>query len=102
MDGLSPLAQAQALADEASFDFAMGDEALALQKLAQAVALDPTNFAAWLAKAEVHFALRQWDEALRAGDSLENGCKRLVGMANEKGGHDNVTVILGRARPAGA
>ena len=68
MDGLSPLAQAQALADEASFDFAMGDEALALQKLAQAVALDPTNFAAWLAKAEVHFALRQWDEALRAGE----------------------------------
>ena len=46
----------------------MGDEALALQKLAQAVALDPTNFAAWLAKAEVHFALRQWDEALRAGE----------------------------------
>lgn len=41
-------------------------------------------------------------EAVRAIDDLDGGCKRLVTMANEKGGHDNVTVILGRARPAGS
>ncbi|CAK0747943.1 hypothetical protein WCLP8_1850014 [uncultured Gammaproteobacteria bacterium] len=29
--------------------------------------------------------------AARGIDNLDSGCKRLVGMANEKGGHDNVT-----------
>jgi Tfp pilus assembly protein PilF len=68
MDKASPKQSAIALVDEATFDFAMGNEVGALQKLEQAVALDPQNFAAWLAKAEVHFALRQWDAALQAGE----------------------------------
>ena len=68
MDAVSPAAQALALAEEASFDFALGDEPAALLKLAQAVALDSTCFEAWLAKAEVHFAAGQYDEALAAGE----------------------------------
>ena len=60
--------RAQALSAEASFDFAVGDEAAALVKLATAVQLEPACFEAWLAKAEVHFALRQLDDALQAGE----------------------------------
>ena len=60
--------RAQALSAEASFDFAVGDEAAALVKLATAVQLEPACFEAWLAKAEVHFASGQYDEALAAGE----------------------------------
>jgi len=38
---------------------------------------------------------------LRDGGDLAALCKRLVDLANEKGGHDNVTVVLARARPVG-
>jgi len=69
MESATPLGRAQALADEASFDFAVGDEAAALAKLAEAVRIAPTCFEAWLAKAEVHFASRQLDEALAAGEA---------------------------------
>ncbi len=65
----TPAQQAQALTEAAAFDFALGEDAVALTKLTQAVQLDPECFAAWLAKAEVHFALRQWDEALQAGET---------------------------------
>lgn len=68
MSDSSSRTRALALADEASFDFAMGDEAAALAKLTTAVAADPACFEAWLAKAEVHFASRQFDEALAAGE----------------------------------
>jgi tetratricopeptide (TPR) repeat protein len=68
MSSADPAARAQALAEAAAFDFALGDEAAALAKLAEAVALDPGCFEAWLAKAEVHFARRQLDEALAAGN----------------------------------
>lgn len=60
--------RAQALSAEAAFDFAVGDELAALAKLAEAVQVEPACFEAWLAKAEVHFALRQLDEALAAGE----------------------------------
>mgnify|MGYP003852506229 CR=1 FL=1 len=68
MSDPTPSARALALAEEASFDFAIGDEAGALAKLAAAVAADPACFEAWLAKAEVHFAAGQYDEALAAGE----------------------------------
>jgi len=64
----TPSARALALAEAASFDFAVGDEAGALAKLTEAVKADPACFEAWLAKAEVHFAARQFDEALAAGE----------------------------------
>lgn len=68
MDTRTPAERALGLAEEASFDFAVGDEAAALAKLAEAVRLAPDCFEAWLAKAEVHFAVRQFDEALAAGE----------------------------------
>lgn len=68
MSDSSPSARALALADEAAFDFAMGDEASALTKLQDAVSADPACFEAWLAKAEVHFASGHYDEALAAGE----------------------------------
>ena len=68
MDSDSPVNRALALAEEAAFDFALGDETAALSKLTAAVALDANCFAAWLAKAEVHFALHHYDEALAAGE----------------------------------
>lgn len=68
MEPVAPAARALALAEAASFDFAVGDEPAALAKLAEAVAVDPACFEAWLAKAEVHFAQRQFDEALAAGE----------------------------------
>ncbi len=68
MSDPTPSARALALAEEASFDFAVGDEPGALAKLAAAVAADPACFEAWLAKAEVHFAAGQYDDALAAGE----------------------------------
>ncbi len=68
MSETSPHVRALALAEAAAFDFAVGDEAAALAKLQAAVAADPDCFEAWLAKAEVHFALRQFDDALAAGE----------------------------------
>lgn len=68
MEPVAPAARALALAEAASFDFAIGDEPAALAKLAEAVEVDPTCFEAWLAKAEVHFASRQLDDALAAGE----------------------------------
>ncbi|MDP4658536.1 MAG: tetratricopeptide repeat protein, partial [Opitutales bacterium] len=68
MSDPTPSARALALAEEASFDFAIGDEAGALAKLAAAVVADPACFEAWLAKAEVHFAAGQYDAALAAGE----------------------------------
>jgi serine/threonine protein phosphatase PrpC len=37
---------------------------------------------------------------LRAGGSAESACRRLIGMALERGGEDNVTVLVGRTRGA--
>jgi Flp pilus assembly protein TadD len=68
MEPVAPAARALALSEAASFDFAVGDEPAALAKLAEAVEVDPTCFEAWLAKAEVHFASRQLDDALAAGE----------------------------------
>jgi len=64
--------RAQALTNDAAFDFAVGDETGALTKLNEAVALAPDFFEAWLAKAEVHFAQRQFDDALQAGEMALN------------------------------
>ena len=59
--------ETQSLVDEATFDFTMGDHAAALEKLNQAVKLDPACFAAWHAMAEVQFDQQHYDEALQAG-----------------------------------
>jgi protein phosphatase len=42
---------------------------------------------------------RGLEEALRLGGSLAEMCERLVALAEERGGPDNITVILGRVEP---
>ena len=64
----------QALVDEATFDFTMGEHDAALGKLNKAVELDPACFAAWHAMAEIHFDRDELDKALEAG-SIAVGLK---------------------------
>jgi protein phosphatase len=44
------------------------------------------------------------DELLEfaSGPDLSEGCKRAIALANARGGHDNITVILARMQPQGA
>ncbi len=58
----------QTLIEDATADYALGDTALALEKLARATAAAPTSFEAWHALAEVHFSVRQLDAALSAAE----------------------------------
>jgi tetratricopeptide (TPR) repeat protein len=56
------------LVEEATFDFTMGENEEALRKLRLAIELDNGCFDAWHAMAEVYFSMRQWDDALAAGE----------------------------------
>ena len=58
----------QALIDDATFDYTMGEIDSALTKLDRATAANPDSFAAWHAKAEISFGARRFDEALRAAE----------------------------------
>lgn len=58
----------QALIDDATFDYTMGESDAALQKLARATTAAPESFAAWHALAEINFSLRRLDAALAAGE----------------------------------
>jgi cytochrome c-type biogenesis protein CcmH/NrfG len=63
-----PNTDIQALVDDATFDFTMGDHTAALEKLTRAIEQAPDTFAAWHALAEVNFSLRRFDDALRAAE----------------------------------
>jgi predicted Zn-dependent protease len=58
----------QALIDDATFDYTMGESDAALQKLARATVAAPDSFAAWHALAEINFSLRRLDAALAAAE----------------------------------
>jgi predicted Zn-dependent protease len=58
----------QALIDDATFDYTMGESDAALQKLARATVAAPESFAAWHALAEINFSLRRLDAALAAAE----------------------------------
>lgn len=58
----------QALIDDATFDYTMGESDAALQKLARATTAAPESFAAWHALAEINFSLRRLDAALAAAE----------------------------------
>lgn len=58
----------QTLIEDATADYALGDTAPALEKLARATATVPHSFEAWHALAEVNFSLRQLDAALAAAE----------------------------------
>lgn len=56
------------LVEDATLDFALGENETALQKLGEAVRLNPDSFEAWHAITEIHFSMRQLDEALEAAE----------------------------------
>lgn len=58
----------QALIEDATFDFTMGDDSSAVTKLEEALAIDSESFEAWHALAEVHFSARRFQEALTAAE----------------------------------
>ncbi len=58
----------QTLIEDATADYALGDNDSALAKLGQATAAAPDSFEAWHALAEVNFSLRRLDAALAAAD----------------------------------
>jgi predicted Zn-dependent protease len=58
----------QTLIEDATADYACGDEARALERLAEAVAAAPESFEAWHALAEVNFSVRRLDDALAAAE----------------------------------
>ena len=58
----------QSLIEEATADYAMGDNEPALEKLGRATTAAPDSFEAWHALAEVNFSLRRLDAALTAAE----------------------------------
>lgn len=58
----------QALIEDATFDYTMGDNDAALAKLGRATREVPASFEAWHALAEIAFSLRRFDEALAAAE----------------------------------
>ena len=59
-------AEIQTLIEDATFDYAMGDNDTALAKLGRAAAAAPDSFEARHALAEINFSLRRLDAALFA------------------------------------
>lgn len=58
----------QAIIDDATFDYTMGDVDQAIAKLNAAAESAPDSFAVWHALAEIHFSRRKLDDALRAAE----------------------------------
>lgn len=58
----------QSLIEDATADYAMGENDAALAKLTRATAAAPASFEAWHALAEVNFSTRRLDDALAAGE----------------------------------
>ncbi len=56
------------LVEEATFDYTMGDHAAALEKLERALQADADCFEAWHAKTEIHFSLREFENARLAAE----------------------------------
>ncbi len=62
----------QALIEDATADYALGNSGAALEKLMRATEEAPESFEAWHALAEVNFSLRRLDEALKAGEKAHD------------------------------
>lgn len=58
----------QTLIEDATADYAIGDNDAALAKLGRATGAAPESFEAWHALAEVNFSLRRLDPALTAAE----------------------------------
>lgn len=62
----------QALIEDATYDFTMGEDAAAVAKLEQATAERADSPEAWHALAEVHFGARRFSEALAAAEKAHS------------------------------
>jgi len=58
----------QTLIEDATADYALGENDTALEKLGRATTAAPESFEAWHALAEVNFSLRRLDAALAAAE----------------------------------
>ncbi|HVU33348.1 MAG TPA: hypothetical protein VHE61_07930 [Opitutaceae bacterium] len=58
----------QTLIEDATADYALGENEAAIAKLERATAAAPQSFEAWHALAEVNFSLRRLDGALTAAE----------------------------------
>lgn len=58
----------QTLIEDATADYALGENDTALEKLGRATTAAPDSFEAWHALAEVNFSLRRLDAALAAAE----------------------------------
>lgn len=58
----------QNLIEDATADYALGDTAVAVEKLTRATSEAPASFEAWHALAEVQFSQRHLDAALAAAE----------------------------------
>lgn len=58
----------QALIEDATLDYTLGETAAAVEKLERATAAVPASFEAWHALAEIEFSQRRLDQALRAAE----------------------------------
>jgi Tfp pilus assembly protein PilF len=59
--------EVKTMVEDATLDFALGENETALAKLRKAVQLEPDSFEAWHALTEIHFSMRELDQALEAG-----------------------------------
>lgn len=59
------------LVEDATYDFALGENEAALEKLTRATEIAPESFEAWHALTEVYFSMRKLEEALAAGNRAE-------------------------------
>ncbi len=62
----------QAIIEDATFDFTIGENASAIAKLQTALESEPESFAAWHALAEIQFSERHFDEALQAAEKAHS------------------------------
>lgn len=56
------------LVEDATLDFALGENDAALEKLREALRRHPESFEAWHALTEIYFSMRRLEEALEAGE----------------------------------
>jgi len=54
--------------DEATFDFTMGDNAVAITKLTALSEIHPNSFEAWHALTEIYFSEGRYEDALEAAE----------------------------------
>ena len=67
-------AEIEQLIEDARFDFTMDDYAEALEKLDRVIAQDAGCFDAWHTKSEIHYAQKQYAEALEAAQKAHAIC----------------------------